>query len=646
MVEVFRHLDPVDLLHLSWASKDFHALLMARSSAFIWKTAFANVPGMPSLPPDMNEAQYARLAFVPLCSLCCKATVRKIDWPLRCRICSSCAEAELEETEDDMSEVPHRPHIKNNGINVYVESAYDDYRAALDGLPTDEDKKAFRSQRKQDVKIILEHASLCEKWSESRSLDRTAELREIRKQRYKDVIARLTDLGWGDEIKVLYPADLLWQDSRVKQNRKLTDRAWNNIRDPLVRMMEKARDERLARDRKSLLSKRRLVAGQALNRWKVDFLAKQGKLLLLPEVADFVCFEEVHSIIKAPVSQEITIESFAPVLEVMSDIIPRWRQSITKQLMKKVYSIIYETEYSSLSREGKLEALDMTLKECKLAKTVFKCPCCEPDEAENPNFFLFAAMAAMLGAYNAGATDEFFVTQAPLFYPAVLGHECLRRSPESWWDMTMHHRIEEYRWTKIAPERHWDESDDDFDPYDDEWMCRVTWTPEDLELDRTAGRLVTRLLEQCGLDPDTTTAEEMDKLDYLFSCGKCDKVMGWKMTIAHQRKHAGSEIKWTRLDDEEAERYRRAERHVDKELAEWKCVHCIDLPTEVCQQELPCIRQHLHGSHSIRAPIEGRDYFRVRSPPYRHPVAYTSDGMHVEKTRAGVFVEEECSDEE
>lgn len=35
--EIFHELEPVDLLHLSWASKNLNAILMEKSSRYIWK---------------------------------------------------------------------------------------------------------------------------------------------------------------------------------------------------------------------------------------------------------------------------------------------------------------------------------------------------------------------------------------------------------------------------------------------------------------------------------------------------------------------------------------------------------------------------------------------------------------------------------
>ncbi|KAF5330284.1 hypothetical protein D9619_006079 [Psilocybe cf. subviscida] len=65
--EIFGKLFPADLLTLSQTSKDLRNILGSRSSAFIWKEARGNVPGLPDCPPDLSEPQYANLCFRKHC---------------------------------------------------------------------------------------------------------------------------------------------------------------------------------------------------------------------------------------------------------------------------------------------------------------------------------------------------------------------------------------------------------------------------------------------------------------------------------------------------------------------------------------------------------------------------------------------------
>lgn len=65
--QIFGHLDPGDLLHLARTSRDLRDILMSKSSEGIWRAARRNVEGLPPLPSDLNEPQYAHLLFEPYC---------------------------------------------------------------------------------------------------------------------------------------------------------------------------------------------------------------------------------------------------------------------------------------------------------------------------------------------------------------------------------------------------------------------------------------------------------------------------------------------------------------------------------------------------------------------------------------------------
>jgi len=70
LIQIFSHLEPLDILRLSRTSRDLRDLLTRRSSEHVWRTARLNVEGLPPLPPDLNEMQYANLAFDNFCHVC------------------------------------------------------------------------------------------------------------------------------------------------------------------------------------------------------------------------------------------------------------------------------------------------------------------------------------------------------------------------------------------------------------------------------------------------------------------------------------------------------------------------------------------------------------------------------------------------
>ena len=65
--QIFSHIAPLDLLHLSRTTKAVRDILMRRSAAFVWKASLSRVEELPECPDDLNEVQYARLLFETNC---------------------------------------------------------------------------------------------------------------------------------------------------------------------------------------------------------------------------------------------------------------------------------------------------------------------------------------------------------------------------------------------------------------------------------------------------------------------------------------------------------------------------------------------------------------------------------------------------
>ncbi|KAJ6468000.1 hypothetical protein C8R47DRAFT_1223489 [Mycena vitilis] len=128
----------------------------------------------------------------------------------------------------------------------------------------------------------------------------------------------------------------------------------------------------------------------------------------------------------------------------------------------------------------------------------------------------------------------------------------------------------------------------------------------------TAGELV-RLV---GLDPKTTTAEDMDSLDRLFVCDDClsiqrgREVMRWRVCLQHSLKHAESDpgrhiLSWTVLSPLGAADVRRREGPLDPAHwdADWLCTLC---PAHFHHQAYRVTAiAHVASQHAIANPSEG-----------------------------------------
>ncbi|VDB85127.1 unnamed protein product, partial [Peniophora sp. CBMAI 1063] len=104
MLEILRHLRPVDLLHISRANKAFNGILLSRElSGLVWAEAFkrfADEEGGPPCPTDMIAPAWAGFAFGGAWCTKCGGKIRgqvETLWELRARLCIDCGMEHLKE---------------------------------------------------------------------------------------------------------------------------------------------------------------------------------------------------------------------------------------------------------------------------------------------------------------------------------------------------------------------------------------------------------------------------------------------------------------------------------------------------------------------------------------------------------------------
>ncbi|KAH9481929.1 hypothetical protein JR316_0006459 [Psilocybe cubensis] len=97
--EILSQVEPIDLVHLAWTSKDFRSILRCKQSRAIWRESrsmITDVPGLPECPKDISELRYAVMMFKKHCDICLvESTEEKpkklLTWfPGRMRSCVDC----------------------------------------------------------------------------------------------------------------------------------------------------------------------------------------------------------------------------------------------------------------------------------------------------------------------------------------------------------------------------------------------------------------------------------------------------------------------------------------------------------------------------------------------------------------------------
>ncbi|KAE9393656.1 hypothetical protein BT96DRAFT_923941 [Gymnopus androsaceus JB14] len=269
--EIFMHLDPGDLLRLARTSKNLRNVLMSKSSESAWRAARSNVDhGLPPLPDDLSEPQYAHLVFSDsYCHNCLRQRkCEKVLWVLQMRCCKTCAShllTTLDKVKESLNvddrladvipyvfvaghEIDKRPHYMSYRM-VSVSTARN-YKAEFDGLKSDEEEIAWLDRMKKIQRMQMQYEVLYRDWECKKKRARDQELAVIRGQRKADILNRLGELGWREEAEIIiHPRgydNFSWH-KLVHQSKKLTDRVWNNtVQRELVQMLTKHKTNRLS----------------------------------------------------------------------------------------------------------------------------------------------------------------------------------------------------------------------------------------------------------------------------------------------------------------------------------------------------------------------------------------------------------------
>ncbi|KAK7689883.1 hypothetical protein QCA50_006522 [Cerrena zonata] len=361
LIEVLYHLRPVDLLHIGRTTKAFRNLLMVRSSAYIWKEARRNVQGLPEPFAEMNEPVFASLCFEPVCTLCFKSGVRDVVWEFRARLCNRCKATSVGYFYCMRSPVPHiSADVVVNGRdrpNVFLFSDVVNDKKAWDGLVDEEEKNRYIQQNTKRVEELRKHATRCKSWFANVKNERAEEIEEIKQQRHKDVLKRLKEMGYAEDVTWLEETKgvpflfELHSLRAVRQPKPLTDRTWQKIGPAVIEHITTiVRPRRLHDECKATLKARLPLLHKVrayLARPYRNIFPTAGELARLPEVKailDPACNNQYPS-----------IESFNVLIPQIPDILANWKTRVQEQL-----DVMFREKIKDLPSDVQVEDLALT----------------------------------------------------------------------------------------------------------------------------------------------------------------------------------------------------------------------------------------------------------------------------------------------
>ncbi|KAH7889560.1 hypothetical protein F5I97DRAFT_1801888 [Phlebopus sp. FC_14] len=487
--EILCFLWPGDLLALSRTSKAFRSLLMSRSAAFLWTAARQNAGGLPEPPSDVNEIQYAALAFGTECSNqvdIIPPVLVVIELPaIRSGIYASvCAEvAGLNTSERHFHGLTHLP--KGNPTEGFHTSQLKAFRQGLQTVSASE-RDVYLARLRQETEAITKHTGLVVKWQLQVRRERHDQLNDMRIARMNMIRDLLVKAGFSEEIQH-FTWERISRHHLIKSSQELTEQGMISSSSFLQEYMscwrELLREERV-------YSARRVVFTEAWFQFAsaVFFNAPpECPYLPLPPTSSIGFSPPIDSVIRQPghVPPENLLAQLHRGFEPACDYILQWHRGVRREL-------------ASLLPDYKLDDDDEKLHtRLNLAISVFRCT----------------------------ASKRCQLEARVLTYPEMLSHPCFShplfsRRPK---DPLGHAN----RQACIA-------------------MGGPSWNWQGLVRPHHKREAVVNIVTCCGKDPKITTIADMDVEDPRVMCMLCLNsgviiFMNWRVAVSP------SLIFWLRL---------------------------------------------------------------------------------------------------
>ncbi|KAI5834893.1 hypothetical protein K523DRAFT_368757 [Schizophyllum commune Tattone D] len=580
LYEIFGHLDPQSLLHVSYTSKALRAILITRNSRSVWRKCISADADFPPKPDNLNEPQWTEVLLGNTCSYCNRPSSCAL-WPFSVRTCDRCLgqrffdEASIiRATKEPVEQCRLHLHIH---AYAHYRRVYNltDVKAAIElfkGVDqADADAvKAVQSPLLERQMAAEMHARKCENYVNIVLPRRQREEeRRFLKARLAQIEIHLRALGFSEEIDWIHSVQskLLEDHPLIKSFDEITDSSWTQISRPLSKLLSDIRDDMLEKKRKKLLKDRMRIV--------IDALKAYVSSKPVPSAIDDAdqVYPSALDIISLP---SIRCMMFAEVKSYVTDVEPD---------LKRLKS--------SLS----LDALDALCDEWRTLKgreLVAMLPDAYRHLEDEEDDELYSLRFACVFFRCAGCNE-------PVNFPRVLAHSCAREARLGFRNLAGE---EAWLWKRL-----------DALPWNHDG-ARVEW-------DGQVARAAMSVIRACGCDPRIVDQGDMDEEAAWLACASCEgqtggkerEVFGWRRAIVHHLGHLNrgeDDPSWIHLLDEEDIRLaKRAEAHCrsrnDMEARtdaplDYACVHCRE------RMSLSVVKHHFLHMHNKSAPVEGDDY--------------------------------------
>ncbi|RDB26491.1 hypothetical protein Hypma_005620 [Hypsizygus marmoreus] len=403
MYEIFGLLHPLDLYHISQTTKSLRNLVLTRDALALWKTVYERHPDIPRCPRNMSEPAWTAFIFIPtLCEGCGKYRPLT-DFALRRCLCETCLDVHYvskylnpQQGQDQLYPADHviwellpyssrgYPWIKRTTEVMRHRYSACDLRAMAETIEKFESEIAsgrlsareafedFKRTTKEVVSYWVEHTFKCAEWGNA-SYEKFFKERE---DRYRDLANRIVNRF----IRLGYHASDIQDDCFVFvvqqcKVRRLTRRAWREIRPYLEAKAIKLRDVRRLAERQALLKKRAEIVKDAYLEYKKTISPITWKYL--PHKSEILALEMFSDIINLPTESEVTVATCGSTFKQLPGYLADRRERQRRQLLSLL----------PLDEHGDTSVLDDSdsglTRRLELALSVFTCIDCMGTEDMN-----------------------------------------------------------------------------------------------------------------------------------------------------------------------------------------------------------------------------------------------------------------------
>ncbi|PPQ84095.1 hypothetical protein CVT24_002434 [Panaeolus cyanescens] len=496
-LEICSYLGPLDLLNMARTCRDWHQLVARDVFVPVWnKLRSCQFPGIPECPDDMIQPAYFELFFGLGCMNCRSKSTESVSstlyhiWEARTRLCSKCIRSQWSNTnpfcsrstsETDKALASLSSYLPTVTLHeTYFSSAHImDWRRDFE-LQKAEDKEKWLAAKKIACQKMKQHAGKCKEWRRSSaSWEFSAEQRQLEvEERWRRVDDYIQLLGWGDELN--------WINTKSTKSHPRNLYSFEELVEKRItkRALESYRDklDHYMQQIKELrlIDERDATIKSRLMVFKNLYEAAINKVLKpddpRPRIGDVLRISNFWKLImETPIDEEMGTAGF--------EIIENDIKSVIDEAFREQEVVILELVRDGM--DGEPYDPNTVL---GLATTVFRLDS-DSSKSKNYNFYTFSELL------TASMTQD----------PTLQSEEPYRRK--------VARQALGSLWLNAGEKKY--------------------------IFDKQAHVLIGSLLILLGLDPKTTTANEVQQLDPVFECLHCNSlekgrlVMNWTHAVMH-----------------------------------------------------------------------------------------------------------------